>query len=112
MNEKPGIMARAIFQPMNRTITVPSGTPLLDALRSAGVAIESICGGKGTCRKCKVALTKGTCETHIQTGGHCHVAPQLRVTRERVAFPVPGSGKQCFPIPRRCDLCLAPRRPT
>jgi uncharacterized 2Fe-2S/4Fe-4S cluster protein (DUF4445 family) len=63
----PGV--RAIFQPMNRTITVPAGTPLLDALRTAGVAIESICGGKGTCKKCRVVLTKGKCVTQVQTGG-------------------------------------------
>jgi uncharacterized 2Fe-2S/4Fe-4S cluster protein (DUF4445 family) len=69
MNDVPGKTVRAIFQPMNRTITVPPETPLMDALRTAGVAIESICGGKGTCRKCKVVLTKGKCATEIQTGG-------------------------------------------
>ncbi len=52
---------RVIFQPMNRVLTVPAGTPLFVALRMAGVAIEGICGGKGTCGKCRVILTSGTC---------------------------------------------------
>jgi len=61
---------RVFFQPMNRTVVVPRGTPLLDALRQAGVAIESICGGKGLCRKCKVILTRGTCAMAAQPGAH------------------------------------------
>ncbi|HEY3274155.1 MAG TPA: ASKHA domain-containing protein [Methanocella sp.] len=106
MNDQPGKIilkdsrkeVLAIFQPMNRTITVPAGTPLLDALRSASVAIESICGGKGTCKKCKVALTKGTCETFIQTGGKrltaeeekagYYLACQVRIT-EDCEFTIP-----------------------
>ena len=60
---------RVIFQPMNRTLTVPAGTPLPDAMRTVGVAIESICGGKGTCKKCRVILTKGKCKVVTQSGG-------------------------------------------
>ncbi len=88
----------AIFQPMNRTVTVPSGMPLLDALRTAGVAIESICGGKGTCKKCKVVLTKGKCATAVQAGGKrltaeeeangYYLACQVRIT-EDCEFTVP-----------------------
>ena len=54
---------------MNRTLTVPAGTPLPDAMRTVGVAIESICGGKGTCKKCRVILTKGNCKVVTQSGG-------------------------------------------
>jgi uncharacterized 2Fe-2S/4Fe-4S cluster protein (DUF4445 family) len=61
---------RVFFQPMNKMVIVPKGTPLLDALREAGVAIESICGGKGLCRKCKVILTSGTCAMSPQPGAH------------------------------------------
>jgi len=61
---------RVTFQPMNRWVDVPKGTPLPVALRLAGVPIESICGGKGLCRKCRVILEKGTCRTGIAEGGH------------------------------------------
>ena len=43
---------RVIFQPMNRVLTVPEDTPLFAAIGMAGIAIEGICGGKGTCGKC------------------------------------------------------------
>ena len=39
----------------------PGGTSLFAAIGLAGIAIESICGGKGTCGKCRVILTTGTC---------------------------------------------------
>jgi len=48
-----------IFHPFNRVIRVERGTTILDAIRLADLQIESICGGKGECRKCKVILTKG-----------------------------------------------------
>ncbi|MGD1004043.1 MAG: ASKHA domain-containing protein [Methanoregulaceae archaeon] len=60
---------RVIFHPMNKVATVPKGTPLLDALRDTGIPIESICGGKGLCRKCRVILTKGECSSLPQIGG-------------------------------------------
>lgn len=60
---------------MNKVLTVPSGTPLLDALRTAGVAIESVCGGKGLCRKCRVILTKGTCASLPQMEAS-HLTPE------------------------------------
>jgi uncharacterized 2Fe-2S/4Fe-4S cluster protein (DUF4445 family) len=98
MNAAPGNNVRAIFQPMNRTINVPAGTPLLDALRTAGVAIESICGGKGTCKKCKVVLTGGKCATEVQVGGKrltaeeeeqgYYLACQVRIT-EDCEFTIP-----------------------
>ena len=59
---------QVIFQPMNRVLSVLAGTPLLDTLRTAGIPIESICGGKGLCRKCRVILTKGSCASVPQVG--------------------------------------------
>jgi uncharacterized 2Fe-2S/4Fe-4S cluster protein (DUF4445 family) len=42
------------FLPENKTVTVPAGTTILQAAIGAGVQIESTCGGRGTCGKCKV----------------------------------------------------------
>ncbi|UCE29887.1 MAG: DUF4445 domain-containing protein [Candidatus Bathyarchaeota archaeon] len=44
---------------MNKEVTVKRGSVLLNAMRDAGIQIESICGGKGECGKCKVLLVKG-----------------------------------------------------
>ena len=39
---------------------VPAGTTLFDAASWNGVAIDSTCGGHGTCKKCKVRIVSGT----------------------------------------------------
>jgi uncharacterized 2Fe-2S/4Fe-4S cluster protein (DUF4445 family) len=39
---------------------VPAGTTLFDAASWNGVAIDSTCGGHGTCKKCKVRVVEGS----------------------------------------------------
>ena len=51
--EKDGTVAN------ERTITVPTGVSAFDAASWNGIAIDSTCGGYGTCKKCKVKITKG-----------------------------------------------------
>jgi uncharacterized 2Fe-2S/4Fe-4S cluster protein (DUF4445 family) len=41
---------------------VPAGTTLFDAASWNGVAIDSTCGGHGTCKKCKVRVVAGNAE--------------------------------------------------
>ncbi len=50
------------FAPSGRTVRVPPGVPVFDAASWNGIAIDSTCGGHGTCRKCRVRLTVGTAE--------------------------------------------------
>ena len=38
---------------------VPAGTTLFDAASWNGIAIDSTCGGHGTCKKCKVRVAEG-----------------------------------------------------
>lgn len=47
------------LHPFEREIEVPKGSLLIEALRGTGIHIESICGGKGFCKKCRVILNKG-----------------------------------------------------
>jgi len=89
---------RVIIQPMNRVLQIPRGTPLLSALRDAGIQIESICGGKGLCRKCRVILTRGQCESIPQASAHRmspeeeaqghYFACQVRITHD-CEFTIP-----------------------
>jgi uncharacterized 2Fe-2S/4Fe-4S cluster protein (DUF4445 family) len=53
------LMAIITFQPSGKTIDVPPGTELLDAIRKAEIEIESPCGGRGTCGKCIVRIISG-----------------------------------------------------
>lgn len=42
-----------------RVITVPTGVSAFDAASWNGIAIDSTCGGYGTCKKCKIQVTNG-----------------------------------------------------
>jgi uncharacterized 2Fe-2S/4Fe-4S cluster protein (DUF4445 family) len=47
------------FYPDNKTIEVERGKTILSAAISAGVYINSSCGGDGVCGRCKVIIKKG-----------------------------------------------------
>jgi uncharacterized 2Fe-2S/4Fe-4S cluster protein (DUF4445 family) len=51
--------ARLRFEPEGAEVRVPSGTPVFDAASWNGIAIDSTCGGHGTCKKCKVRVVEG-----------------------------------------------------
>jgi uncharacterized 2Fe-2S/4Fe-4S cluster protein (DUF4445 family) len=51
--------ARLRFEPDGAEVRVPSGTPVFDAASWNGIAIDSTCGGHGTCKKCKVRVLEG-----------------------------------------------------
>lgn len=76
MGEENGGMARrnpvkVTFLPMGRVAEVPAGSTVLEAIRSAGIWFESICGGRGECKKCRVIHVRGDCtaETPESTRG-------------------------------------------
>jgi uncharacterized 2Fe-2S/4Fe-4S cluster protein (DUF4445 family) len=48
-----------VFQPSGRRGKVADGTTILNAARKLGAEIESICGGKGSCGKCKIRIEEG-----------------------------------------------------
>jgi uncharacterized 2Fe-2S/4Fe-4S cluster protein (DUF4445 family) len=47
------------FLPSNQSFKVPPGVSVFDAASWNGIAIDSTCGGHGTCKKCKVQITEG-----------------------------------------------------
>ncbi len=48
-----------VFQPSGLRGKVEDGTTVLDAARQLGAGLESVCGGKGTCGKCRVRIEEG-----------------------------------------------------
>ena len=50
---------RLRFSPSGVDVKVPGGVTVFDAASWNGIAIDSTCGGHGTCRKCKVQVTAG-----------------------------------------------------
>ncbi len=51
---------RLSFAPSGREVKVPPGVTVFDAASWNGIAIDSTCGGHGTCKKCKVQVVDGT----------------------------------------------------
>lgn len=63
-----------IFMPAGRRDRVAPGKTVLDAARQVGVAIESICGGRLTCGKCKVLVENGRFDKHGITSTTTHLS--------------------------------------
>jgi uncharacterized 2Fe-2S/4Fe-4S cluster protein (DUF4445 family) len=47
------------FTPSGTRVRVPPGVTVFDAASWNGIAIDSTCGGHGTCKKCRVRVTGG-----------------------------------------------------
>jgi uncharacterized 2Fe-2S/4Fe-4S cluster protein (DUF4445 family) len=48
-----------VFQPSGARGQVEDGATVLEAARELGAGVESICGGKGVCGKCKIRIEEG-----------------------------------------------------
>ncbi len=66
---------QVIFMPSGRRGQVRAGETLLDAARQLGVEIESICGGRLTCAKCRVRIEEGQFAKHGIASAATHVSP-------------------------------------
>ena len=53
-----------VFTPSGKRGRFPVGTPLLQAARSLGVDIDSVCGGRGLCGRCQVLVAEGEFAKH------------------------------------------------
>ncbi len=52
------------FEPAGVVVRVPAGVSVFDAASWNGIAIDSTCGGHGTCAKCRVRVARG----HVPAG--------------------------------------------
>ncbi|MCZ3389365.1 MAG: ASKHA domain-containing protein [Actinomycetia bacterium] len=62
MTDEQGVpeRVRIRFTPSDKEVRVPTGVPIFDAASWNGIAIDSTCGGHGTCKKCKVQILEGS----------------------------------------------------
>ena len=60
MTEQP----RVVFTPSGHRGHFAPGTSVLEAARSLGVDIDSVCGGRGLCGRCQVDQSTGTFSKH------------------------------------------------
>src|SRR5919206_4825380 len=64
-----------IFTPSGRRGRFPEGTSVLDAARSLGVDIDSVCGGHGLCGRCQVEQGIGEFAKHGTPSSRDHLTP-------------------------------------
>jgi uncharacterized 2Fe-2S/4Fe-4S cluster protein (DUF4445 family) len=56
--------ALVVFTPSGRRGRFALGTPVLQAARTLGVDIDSVCGGRGICGRCQINLAEGEFAKH------------------------------------------------
>ncbi|MEP0395901.1 MAG: ASKHA domain-containing protein, partial [Nitratireductor sp.] len=57
--EAPAEDVYVVFTPSGRRGFVPPETTVLDAARSLGVDLDSVCGGRSMCGRCQIQLSEG-----------------------------------------------------
>jgi uncharacterized 2Fe-2S/4Fe-4S cluster protein (DUF4445 family) len=70
------------FQPDGKHISIHSGATLIEAAGQAGIILNTVCGGQGTCKKCQVLL---------EPDGREVLACQYRIERDLVVTVPAGS---------------------
>ncbi len=67
--------ALVVFTPSGKRGRFPLGTPLLQAARSLGVDIDSVCGGRAICGRCQVLVMEGEFAKHGVLSSATHLSP-------------------------------------
>jgi uncharacterized 2Fe-2S/4Fe-4S cluster protein (DUF4445 family) len=68
--------AQVIFTPSGRRGRFEPGITVLDAARSLGVDLDSVCGGRGLCGRCQVVPAEGSFPKHGIESSDGHLSPR------------------------------------
>lgn len=83
--------ATVIFTPSGRRGRFALGTPLLQAARTLGVDVDSVCGGRSICGRCQVSVTEGVFAKHNIVSRAAHVSAtgeaETRYAEKRLLAP-------------------------
>ena len=63
------------FEPIGRRGRIDAGQSLLEAARLLGVDVANLCGGNGTCGRCKAQVLTGRV-SEPTTGEQEHLSPE------------------------------------
>lgn len=77
------------FKPDGRRISIHAGATLLEAAGQAGIILNTVCGGKGICKKCLVNLDPDgrgvlACQHHIDNDLAVTVPPSSRFFEHKI----------------------------
>ncbi len=115
------------FEPLGRRARIAPGTTLLEAARQAGVGLNAVCGGAGTCGTCRVrvvagevsppteaeheALTEGfrlACQTRVLSDVRVDVPPDSITAPQRAQIEGRERPVELDPTMRGFDVALTP----
>ena len=93
-----GGAVRVIFTPSGRRGQFEPGITVLDAARSLGVDLDSVCGGRGLCGRCQVVPAEGSFPKHGIESSDGHLTPRGANEEEydRLRGLAPGRRLGCF----------------
>jgi len=130
-------LSEVYLRPEGKTVEVPDGILLSEAIARAGLGFNLPCGGQGRCGRCKVVVESGTatrrptsrisateagqgyvlaCQTTVQGDIQVFVPPQEAIVRklpsEKMAAEVPTIPVECdsqsHPLVRTLRLSIEP----
>jgi uncharacterized 2Fe-2S/4Fe-4S cluster protein (DUF4445 family) len=87
---------KVIFQPSGQSGEINDGATLLEAARLFGVGIESICGGKGICGKCKVRVEEGSFAKDGIESRISHLSALTDAEKKFISHTDPGTRLACL----------------
>lgn len=119
------------IEPSGRRLTLPVGGNLLQAAREAGLSVNAVCGGNGTCGACKVKLINGdfspvtpkettmhqngslpaderlACLTTVLADGKVHFPPESLASAQRLQLEGELNPITINPAVKRLDIDLS-----
>ncbi|MBM4431098.1 MAG: 2Fe-2S iron-sulfur cluster binding domain-containing protein, partial [Chloroflexi bacterium] len=130
-------MTKILFRPQGKTVEVPDGTLLSEAILQTGISVNLPCGGQGRCGRCRVVIEQGVaqqrstsrlssseleqgyvlaCQTAVFGDLQVFLPPQEAIVRklpsERAAVEIPALSVRCDwqknPILRKFFLRIEP----
>ncbi len=93
---------KVTFYPDNKTVEVAKDTTVLAAAISAGLYINSACGGEGVCGRCRVIIKKGSVLS--QSSGHLRQEEKSRGVQLACLSEVQGDLEVEIPVDSRLNL--------
>lgn len=95
---------QVVFMPSGRRGTASDGESLLAVARRLGIDIESICGGRLTCAKCKVRIDEGSFPKHGISSSAFNLS-QSSDEESTLLASASGSGTGEYRLACAADVC-------
>ena len=65
---------RIVFTPSGKRGEFEEGVSVLDAARTLGVDLDSVCGGRGICSRCQIDIAEGEFAKHAIVSSADHTS--------------------------------------